>query len=49
MYKMYMLPSVLLRTNKIVMFYKEYYHYEQRDKSIMGEIRKCKIKELVEL
>lgn len=45
---MYTLPSVLLSSNKIVVFHKGYYHYEQRDKSIMGEIRKGKIKELVE-
>ena len=45
---LYVLPSIILNTKKVVVYQKGYYYYRQREKSIMGELRKGHITELID-
>ena len=44
---LYVLPTIVFNANKIAVYHKGFYHYRQRDNSIMGELRKGDIKELI--
>lgn len=44
----YVLPTVIFNAKKIVVYNKGFYHYRQRENSIMGELRKGNVKGLIE-
>lgn len=45
---LYIIPSLIAKCSKVVIYHKGLYYYRQREESIMSQVRKSDFKELVE-